>query len=97
MKWDSRGRLGTQGWEIWDTAEQMGKNVLSTVYMPRISILVLLMKWNHAVKAKECLACFYSALKLKVRVCKEKIEVRTFLSQIIKVFVDELNQAVIYQ
>ena len=63
----------------------------------RISVLDLLMKRNHAVTTKECLACFHSASKLNVRICNERIEVRMFLSQIIKVFVDKLNQAVIYQ
>ena len=63
--------------------------------MPRISVSDLLMKRNHAVKARECLACFYCALKLKLRICKEIIEVKMFLFQVIKAFVDKLNQAVI--
>ena len=41
MKWDSRRRLGTRDGEISDTAEQMGEDILSTVYMPRILVLHL--------------------------------------------------------
>ena len=84
------GEIGQQK-ETWDSGlEDMGhcgtngrKRIKHCLYhMPRISVLDLLMKRNHAVKGKECLACFCSALKLKVRISKERIEVRTFLSQI---------------
>ena len=58
VKWDSRGRLGTQGWEIWDTSGQMGQDVLSTLYVPRNLILSLLIKRNHTVKTNVRLAFF---------------------------------------